>query len=177
MFIMQDFLKQHIRTVPNWPKPGIDFKDITPLLKEPDVIKQIIEDICAQYSKTPIDLVAGIEARGFIIGPLIAQALGKGFIPIRKAGKLPYKTKKVTYELEYGTASIEMHEDAVEQGQNILLVDDVLATGGTALAASKLIEESGGKVASCYFLITLSSLEGKEKIKKAGYDLYTSITY
>src|SRR3990172_3727195 len=139
-------LKQLIRDVPDFPKKGIIFKDITPLLQNPNGLKEITEKISKHYRDKNIDLIAGAEARGFIIGAAVAHKLGVGFIPIRKPGKLPYKTTRITYQLEYGTDALEMHKDAIKPGQNILMVDDLLATGGTMAACCKLIESMEGHV-------------------------------
>lgn len=158
-------IKHTIRDVPDFPKPGIIFKDITPILKNPEMVKFIVEHIKNQFVHHEIDVVAGVESRGFLFGMLLAQALGKPFVPVRKAGKLPFKTLSKTYDLEYGTATIEMHTDAFEKGQKVLLHDDLLATGGTVLASAELIEQLGAELAGFSFLISLDFLEGKEKLK------------
>ena len=174
---MNDDLKDYIREVPDFPKPGIGFKDISPLLKDAGAFARAIEDIAQLCRDVSIeaDILACPEARGFIFGPALAGHLGLGFIPIRKPGKLPYDTSNVEYELEYGTDSIEMHIDAVERGQRVLLVDDLLATGGTTRACIDLIEQSGGLVAACVFLIELTFLPGREVLE--GYDVHSLIHY
>jgi adenine phosphoribosyltransferase len=159
-----DHLKNLIRSVPDYPKPGINFFDITTLLKDGDGLKDLINTMCARYSAHEVDVVAGIEARGFIFGPAMAYALGKGFIPVRKPKKLPAKTESVEYALEYGTDRLEMHVDAIAPGQRVLIVDDVLATGGTAAAVAQLVEKLGGKVAGYGFVIELDFLKGREKL-------------
>ena len=174
---MNDDLKDYIREVPDFPKPGIGFQDISPLLKDAGAFARAIEDI-AQLCRAvsiEVDVLACPEARGFIFGAALAGHLGLGFIPIRKPGKLPYDTSNVEYELEYGTDSIEMHIDAVERGQRVLLVDDLLATGGTTRACIDLIEQSGGRVAACVFLIALTFLPGREVLE--GYDVHSLIHY
>jgi len=159
-----DHLKKLIRSVPDFPKPGINFFDITTLLKDGDGLKDLINSMSARYSAADVDVVAGIEARGFIFGPAIAYALGKGFVPVRKPKKLPAATERVEYALEYGTDTLEMHLDAVRPGQRVLIVDDVLATGGTAEAVAKLVEKVGGKVAGFGFVIELDFLNGRSKL-------------
>jgi adenine phosphoribosyltransferase len=157
-------LKKVIREVPDFPKEGILFYDITTLLKDGPSFAKAMDALCERYKGEPIDAVLAIEARGYIFGGMMAYLLGTGFIPVRKPGKLPAKAIQETYELEYGTDTIEMHEDAVQKGQKILVVDDLLATGGTAAAACRLVEKAGGQVVECCFLIELSFLNGKEKL-------------
>ena len=154
--------KKHIREVPDFPKKGILFYDITTLLMNPEAFDSIIDEMANRIKDLKITKIAAIEARGFIFGAPLAQKLSKPFIPIRKPGKLPYKTVKYEYSLEYGTDAIEIHEDAVNKGDNILLVDDLLATGGTIKAATALVEECGGLVAGCLFAIELDFLKGKQ---------------
>ncbi len=161
---MKDIIEQYIRDVVDFPKPGIVFKDITPLLAEPKVFKLTTQELLLLVPKD-IDKVVGIEARGFIFGSLLADRLNAGFVPIRKPGKLPYDTYEEPYELEYGTDLLTMHVDAIKEGERVLIHDDVLATGGTALAAAKLVEKAGGKVVMINFLLELSFLKGREKIK------------
>lgn len=158
-------IKAIVRDVNDFPKPGIVFKDITPVLAEPVIRREIIHAIVTNFSNHKLDAVAGIEARGFILGSLIAQELHLPFIPIRKSGKLPYKSIKEEYALEYGTAAIEMHEDAVGPGDRVLIHDDLLATGGTANAAGHLIQKSGAIVAGFSFLINLTMLPGESRLK------------
>ena len=153
-----------IRNVPDFPKPGIQFKDITPVLSNPAAFDASIEALAAPYKNSNIDLVVGIEARGFIFGTPVARLLGVGFVPIRKPGKLPWKTHSTSYELEYGSDALEIHADAVAKGQRVLVVDDLLATGGTARAACDLLEEMGADIVEITVLIELESLEGRDKL-------------
>ena len=153
-----------IRDVPDFPTPGIMFKDITPLLDDADAFRWAVDELADRFSQTPADRVVGVEARGFILGATVAYRLGLGFVPVRKPGKLPYDTRVVDYQLEYGTASLEAHTDALSPGQRALIVDDVLATGGTAAAAVELVNSGGAQVAGVGFLIELGFLSGREKI-------------
>ncbi len=164
-----------IRDVPDFPKEGIVFKDITPLLTNPAAMKDIADRLAELFADKQIDLVAGIEARGWIFAPLLAERLGAGFVPIRKPGKLPYKKISRSYGLEYGTNTIEVHTDAVQPGQRVLMVDDLLATGGTMVAACELIEELGGQIAGVAFVIELSFLPGRAKLDK--YDVTTLVQF
>jgi adenine phosphoribosyltransferase len=159
-----DDLRRAIRDVPDFPKPGIIFKDITPLLAHGRLFRQACEAMAAPFATQGIDVVAAIESRGFILGGPIASALGVGIVPIRKVGKLPFTTRRVTYALEYGTDSLEVHVDACLDRANVLVVDDVLATGGTAVAACELIESVGGTVKGCSFLIALGFLNGADRL-------------
>jgi adenine phosphoribosyltransferase len=168
-------LKKLIREVPNWPKPGILFYDLTTLLKDKQGFRTLIEELCAHYQGKHIDVVAGIEARGFIFAPALAYRLGAGFVPVRKPKKLPAKTASVTYALEYGTDSLEIHEDAVQRGQKVLVCDDLLATGGTAAATVKLVRQLGGEVVGCGFAVELSFLNGRSKLP--GIDVFALIDY
>jgi len=168
-------LKQLIREVPDFPKPGILFYDITTLLKDRDGLRTTINALVEHYRGKNIDTVLGIEARGFIFGPALAYALGTGFVPVRKPKKLPYATVSIEYQLEYGFDSLEVHTDAIESGQNVLIVDDVLATGGTACAVAKLVEKIGGRVAGLGFVLELEFLHGREKL--AGYDVFSLLQY
>lgn len=172
-----DHIKEKIRTVPNFPKEGIMFRDITTLLADPQGLKDTVDAFVERYKDAKIDVVAGIDARGFIIGGILAHQLGVGFIPLRKKGKLPYKTESVTYDLEYGTDTIEIHVDAVKEGQNILLVDDLLATGGTSLAACQLIEKLGGKIVEVAFIVDLPEVGGRKKLEDAGYKIFTLVEF
>ena len=158
-------LNNYIRTIPDFPKPGIQFKDITPLLKDPDAFHEAIEGIVQYCSSVTVDAIVGIDARGFLIAAPLAYHLNKPLIPVRKEGKLPFQTNKVTYELEYGNDTIEIHQDAVGKGQNVLVVDDLLATGGTMAATARLIEESGAKVSAMVVLVELSDLNGRDILK------------
>jgi adenine phosphoribosyltransferase len=165
----------YIRNIPDFPKEGILFKDITPLLKDKEAFTAAIDQMAKEYEDVEIDYVVGIEARGFIIGTPIAYALNKGFIPVRKPGKLPYDKLTASYDLEYGSNELEIHSDAIEEGDNILLVDDLLATGGTTKASVDLIEELGGNIVSIAFLLELVDLNGREKIE--GYDIFTLLQH
>ncbi len=158
-------LNDHIRDIHDFPKPGIIFKDITPLLANPEMLKYAADKLCEKVKEQKIDKVIGIEARGFIFGPLLAERLDAGFVPVRKKGKLPSETVSVSYDLEYGTDSLEIHADAIQKGDRILIHDDVLATGGTASAVEKLVLDLGGVVVQCNFIIELSFLEGRQKLK------------
>lgn len=162
-------IKSRIRTIPHFPKPGVMFRDVTTLLKDAEGFKLTIEKMQDRYQTKSIDLIAGIEARGFILGAALAFAMGKGFIPIRKKGKLPGETHCEDYELEYGVDSIEVHTDAIKPGDNILLVDDLIATGGTALGAVRLIEKSGGILVEACFVVDLPDLGGSQKLTEQGY--------
>lgn len=166
-------IKSLIRTIPNYPKPNIMFRDITSLLKDPIGFKITINELARRYADMEIDKVMGIEARGFIVGASLAYALGKGFVPIRKQGKLPAETIGHDYELEYGTDRIEVHTDAVTSGERVLLVDDLIATGGTAEAATRLIEKMGGKIVECCFVIDLPDIGGRKRLEKQGYSVFT----
>ncbi|HYW67221.1 MAG TPA: adenine phosphoribosyltransferase [Candidatus Dormibacteraeota bacterium] len=170
-----DDLKKLIREIPDYPKPGILFYDITTLLKDKQGFHAVIDRLCAHYAGHKIDLVVGIEARGFIFAPALAYRLGAGFVPVRKPKKLPAKTTQVSYGLEYGTDTLEIHEDAVQKGQNVLLCDDLLATGGTAAAAVQLIRSLGGKVDGAAFAVELSFLHGREKLP--GLDVFSLMQY
>jgi adenine phosphoribosyltransferase len=165
-------IKSRIRTVPHYPKQGVMFRDITTLLKDPVGFRVTITELANRYAGARIDRVAGIEARGFIVGAALAYHLGVGFVPIRKKGKLPAETVGQDYELEYGTDRIEMHADAVSQGERVLLVDDLIATGGTAIAACKLIESMGGTVVECCFVIDLPDLGGRARLVKLGHKVF-----
>ena len=166
-----DYLKQKIRTIPDFPKSGILFRDITTLLADPEAFKSVIDLFIEHYRKVQIDLVVGIESRGFIVGAPLALGLGKGFIPVRKAGKLPGPTHGVEYELEYGTDLVEVHKDAIEKGSRVLMVDDLLATGGTMEGSSKLIEKAGGIITGYAFVIELIDLKGRTRLDKPVYSL------
>lgn len=168
-------LKTVIRDVPDFPKKGIIFKDITTLLARGDIFQKVIDQIVDHYAKKKIQKVVGIESRGFIFGAPIAYKLKAGVVPIRKKGKLPYKTVSATYALEYGTDTLEMHEDAIKPGTKVLIVDDLLATGGTAKATAELVEKVGGKIVGFAFLIELAFLKGRENLKK--YDILSLIQY
>jgi adenine phosphoribosyltransferase len=170
-----DSLKTKIRDIADFPKPGIVFKDITPLVQDPATLKTCIDALISPFKDSNITAVAGMEARGFIFGSLAAWELGVGFIPLRKPGKLPYDVQSVDYALEYGNASLEAHIDAVNEGDRILLVDDVLATGGTARASCELVEKLGGEVVACAFVMELSFLNGREQL--TDYPLHSVMTF
>jgi adenine phosphoribosyltransferase len=168
-------LKKLIREVPDFPKPGINFYDITTLLKNRDGLRAVIDAFAEHYRAARVDTVVGIEARGFIFGPAIACALGTGFVPVRKPKKLPAAVESVEYQLEYGFDKLEMHKDAIEHGQNVLIVDDVLATGGTAAAVASLVEKLGGHVAGLGFVIELLFLNGRKKL--GNHDVFSLVSY
>lgn len=166
-----DHIKNKIRTIPHFPKQGIMFRDITTLLKDKDGFNDVINAFAERYKNQKIDVVAGIEARGFIIGGALAHKLGVGFVPLRKKGKLPYKTHKIEYDLEYGKDCLEIHEDAISAGDKVLVVDDLIATGGTCKAACDLIEKIGGNIVECAFIVDLPDLKGKEKLGRPAFAL------
>ena len=168
-------LQDYIREIQNFPKEGIGYKDITPLLANPEAMRYAVELFLKQIPEAKIDKVVGIESRGFFFATLLAEKLNAGFIPVRKPGKLPSKTHKETYDLEYGSDSLEIHKDAIKPGERVLIHDDVLATGGTAKATCKLIEKCGGEIVQCNFLVELEFLDGKEKIKN--YPVASLIKY
>lgn len=168
-----ELVKAKIRDIADFPKRGISFKDITPLLQDADALKSAVTALVAPYHNATITAVAGMEARGFIFGVLAAQALQVGFIPLRKPGKLPHHTHQVEYSLEYGKAALEIHRDAIQPGDSILIVDDVLATGGTAHASCQLVEALGGHVVACAFLLEITALNGRNKLDN--YSLHTVI--
>jgi adenine phosphoribosyltransferase len=168
-------LKKFIREVPDWPKRGILFRDITPLLGDAAAFRAAVDAMAADYAGAGIQYVVGTEARGFIFGAAVAVKLNAGFVPVRKKGKLPFKTMSVAYDLEYGTSTVEVHKDAVPAGAKVLMVDDLLATGGTIKASCELIEQLGGKIAGVVFLIELTELEGTKKL--AGYKVKSIIRY
>lgn len=170
-------LRSYVRTIPDYPKPGIMFRDITTLLTEPRGFRQAVDALVHPLAGAKIDKVAGIEARGFILGGAIAHQLSAGFVPIRKKGKLPFETISETYELEYGVDEVEIHTDAIEAGERILLVDDLIATGGTAGAAIKLIERMGGDLVLCSFVIDLPDLGGAQKLRDMGHDVAALISF
>lgn len=169
-------LQSIIRDVPDFPKKGILFKDITPLLSDPEAFRQTIDTIAEQWAEKTIDVVVGIEARGFIFAAALAYKIGVGLVIVRKPGKLPYNTRSVTYDLEYGTDSLEVHEDAIQAGQNVLIVDDVLATGGTVNAVSKLLREFDANLLGVAFLAELAFLNGRDKLQDCG-DITTLMTF
>jgi adenine phosphoribosyltransferase len=170
-----DDLKKLIREIPDYPKPGILFYDLTTLLQDPRGFHALVDQLCSHYEGKKIDIVAGIEARGFIFAPALAYRLGAGFVPVRKPKKLPWKTASVTYQLEYGSDSLEIHRDAVQPGHRVLLCDDLLATGGTAAAAIALIRQLGGEVVGAAFAVELNFLQGRSKLP--GIDVFSLLKY
>ena len=168
-------LEDYIRNIPDFPKPGILFRDITTLLSNKQAFKSAVSCLAGSFKNKKIDLIVAVEARGFIFGAALAQDLGVGFIPVRKKGKLPWKTKSVTYNLEYGTDTLQMHEDAIAPGARVLIVDDLLATGGTAKAVTELVEQSKGKIIGIAFVVELLDLKGREKLQ--GYPLVSLIKF
>lgn len=170
-------LKSRIRTIPDYPKPGILFRDITTLLQDPFGFRKLVDDLVQPFAGKNIDAVAGIEARGFIIGGAVAHQLSCGFIPVRKKGKLPWETIGVDYQLEYGSDRVEIHTDAVTRGQNVLLVDDLIATGGTAAAAIQLLREAGANLVGCSFVIDLPDLGGADRIRALGVPVQTLVAF
>lgn len=168
-------LKQLIREVPDFPKPGINFYDITTLLKDKNGFRQTIDSLAAHYLSHPVDIVVGIEARGYFFAPAMAHALGAGFVPVRKPKKLPHTVRSVEYDLEYGTDQLEIHADAIDPGQNVLIIDDVLATGGTAAAVALLVQQLEGRVAGLGFVIELTFLNGRRKLP--GFDVFSLLQY
>ncbi|MDD5193010.1 MAG: adenine phosphoribosyltransferase [Candidatus Nanoarchaeia archaeon] len=172
-----DFIKNKIRAIPDWPKPGIVFRDITTLLKDNEGMNKVIEILCNRYKNEEIEIIAGIEARGFILGGILANKLGKGFVPIRKKGKLPHEVVREEYDLEYGKDSIEIHKDAIKYGQNVLIIDDLIATGGTALAACNLVKRLGGRIHECCFIVDLPELKGREKLEKNNYKVFSLVEF
>lgn len=170
-----DQLKQLIREVPDFPKPGINFYDITTLLKDGSGLKAVIDLLGEHYSSKAVDVVLGIEARGFIFAPAVAYALGTGFIPVRKPKKLPAECERIEYALEYGTDTLEIHKDAISHGQNVLIIDDVLATGGTSAAVASLVQRLGGNVAGLGFILELDFLQGRDKLRE--FDVHSLVHY
>ncbi len=170
-----DDLRALIREVPDFPKPGIRFYDITTLLKEPDAFRAVIDEMAAQVGDTTVDIVVGMESRGFIFSAPLAYKLNAGFVPVRKLGKLPAETIEVEYELEYGTATLEIHSDAIGKGQRVLIVDDLLATGGTVMGTIELVRRLGGEIAGLSFMVELSALNGREKLDE--FDIHALLTY
>lgn len=168
-------LKKLIREVPDWPKPGILFYDITTLLKNPDAFRRLLDAVTAEYRAGQVDLVLSIESRGFIFGAALADRLGAGFVPVRKPNKLPAETRRVTYQLEYGTDSLEIHKDAINPGQRVLLVDDLLATGGTASACVQLAQSLGGEIVGVAFIVELVFLNGRRKLE--GLPVFSLLKY
>lgn len=163
-------LKDTIRTIPDYPKPGIMFRDVTTLMGSPRAFRQAVDELVQPYAGSKIDKVAGIEARGFILGGAVAHQLSAGFVPLRKKGKLPHSVITESYELEYGVDEMQIHTDAISPGERVLLVDDLIATGGTALAAAKLLRRAGAKLVAAAFIVGLPELKGDEKLRASGID-------
>jgi adenine phosphoribosyltransferase len=170
-------IRQTIRTVPGWPEPGVMFRDITPLLSTPRVFRVLIDQFVHRYFDQRPDLVAGLDARGFIIGSVLAYELGVGFVPIRKKGKLPFDTVAETYELEYGNATVELHTDAVQTGQRVVLIDDLIATGGTMGAGKRLLERLGATVIEGAAIVDLPELGGSRRLREAGLAVHTLVDF
>jgi adenine phosphoribosyltransferase len=173
------YLRSHIRTVPDWPAPGVQFRDITPLLQHPQVFRVLIDAFAHRYMAPHLrpTVVAGLDARGFIIGSVVAYELGVGFVPIRKKGKLPFTTVEETYELEYGSATVELHTDAVKPGDRVLLLDDLIATGGTMMAGKRLLEKLGAQVLEGAAIVDLPELGGSERLRASGLPLFTLVDF
>lgn len=176
---LTEYLRAHIRTVPDWPAPGVQFRDITPLLQDPKVFRVLIDAFVHRYMDRALrpDVVAGLDARGFILGSVVAYELGLGFVPIRKKGKLPFTTVEETYELEYGSATVELHTDAVQPGERVLLIDDLIATGGTMMAGWKLLTKLGAQVIEGAAIVDLPELGGSARLRAAGLPLFTLLDF
>lgn len=176
---VSEYLRQHIRTVPDWPAPGVQFRDITPLLQNPQVFRVLIDAFVHRYMDGRLrpDVVAGLDARGFILGTVVAYELNVGFVPIRKKGKLPFTTVEETYELEYGSATVELHADAVKPGHKVLLMDDLIATGGTMMAGKRLLEKLGATVMEGASIVNLPELGGSQRLQASGLPLFTLVDF
>jgi adenine phosphoribosyltransferase len=174
-----DYLRGYIRTVPDWPAPGVQFRDITPIMQNPRAFRVLIDAFVHRYMDPALrpDVVAGLDARGFIIGAVVAYELNVGFVPIRKKGKLPFTTIEETYELEYGSATVEIQTDAVHSGQRVLLIDDLIATGGTMMAGKKLLEKLGATVMEGAAIVDLPELQGSDKLRASGLALFTLMAF
>jgi adenine phosphoribosyltransferase len=172
-----DYIRSHIRTVPDWPAPGVQFRDITPLLADPRVFRVLIDQFVHRYFDARPDAIAGLDARGFIIGAVVAYELNRGFVPIRKKGKLPFTTVEETYELEYGSATVEMHTDAVKPGDRVVLIDDLIATGGTMMAGRRLLERMGAQVIEGAAIVDLPELGGSQRLRESGLDVFTLVAF
>jgi adenine phosphoribosyltransferase len=172
-----DYIRAHIRTVPDWPAPGVMFRDITTLLSNPRVFRVLVDQFVHRWFDVRPSAVAGLDARGFILGSVIAYELGVGFVPIRKKGKLPFETVEESYALEYGSATVEMHTDAVQRGDRVLLVDDLIATGGTMLAGARLLQRLGAEVVEAAAIVDLPALGGSAKLREAGIEVFTLVGF
>jgi adenine phosphoribosyltransferase len=174
---VSDYLRRHMRTVPDWPAPGVQFRDITPLLQDPKCFRVLIDAFVHRYMDRRPDVVAGLDARGFILGAVVAYELGVGFVPIRKKGKLPHETVRIAYSLEYGVDEMEIHTDAIGQDERVILVDDLIATGGTAVAATKLLRQMGANIVAACFIIDLPDLGGAQKLKELGVEVRSLVSF
>jgi adenine phosphoribosyltransferase len=172
-----NYIRDRIRTVPDWPQPGVMFRDITPLLQDPKTLRVLVDLFVHRYMDRDLDLVAGIDARGFILGSIVAYELNLGFVPIRKKGKLPFTTVAESYELEYGSSSVELHADACKPGDRVLLIDDLIATGGTMMAGKRLIERLGAVVVEGAAIVDLPELGGSARLREAGLPLFTLVDF
>ena len=172
-----DYIRRHIRTVPDWPAPGVMFRDITPLLSNPRVFRVLIDQFVHRYFDVRPSAIAGLDARGFIIGSVLAYELNVGFVPIRKKGKLPFTTVQESYELEYGNSTVELHTDAVKPGDRVVLIDDLIATGGTMMAGKKLLERLGAQVIEGAAIVDLPELQGSRRLRESGLDLFTLVDF
>ena len=172
-----DYIRSHIRIVPDWPAQGVQFRDITPLLANPRVFRVLIDQFVHRYFDARPDAIAGLDARGFIIGAVVAYELNRGFVPIRKKGKLPFTTVEETYELEYGSATVEMHTDAVKPGDRVVLIDDLIATGGTMMAGRRLLERMGAQVIEGAAIVDLPELGGSQRLRESGLDVFTLVAF
>ena len=172
-----DYIRQTIRSVPNWPSPGVTFRDITPVLQDPRAFRVLIDLFVFRYMDQRLDLIAGVDARGFIVGSVLAYELNLGFIPVRKKGKLPFRTVAEDYSLEYGNATVEIHTDSVRPGQRVLLIDDLIATGGTMVAASRLLQRLGANTVEAAAIIDLPDLGGSKAVRDTGLSVYTTCTF
>ena len=172
-----DYIRAHIRTVPDWPAPGVQFRDITPLLQNPKVFRVLVDEFVHRYFDVKPDAIAGLDARGFILGAVVAYELNVGFVPIRKKGKLPFTTVQESYELEYGSGAVEMHTDAVGPGDRVVLIDDLIATGGTMLAGLRLLQRLGAQVIEGAAIVDLPELKGSQRLRAAGLPLFTLVDF
>ena len=172
-----DYIRGHIRTVPDWPAPGVQFRDITPLLQNPKVFRVLIDEFVHRYFDAKPDAIAGLDARGFILGAVVAYELNVGFVPIRKKGKLPFTTVAESYELEYGSATVELHTEAVKPGDRVVLIDDLIATGGTMMAGKRLLERLGATVLEGAAIVDLPELGGSQRLRDGGLSLFTLVSF
>ena len=172
-----EYIRQTIRSVPNWPSPGVTFRDITPVLQDPRAFRVLIDLFVYRYMQERLDLIAGVDARGFIVGSVLAYELNLGFIPVRKKGKLPFRTVAEDYSLEYGNATVEIHTDSVRPGQRVLLIDDLIATGGTMVAASRLLQRLGANTVEAAAIIDLPDLGGSQALRDTGLSVYTACSF